>query len=164
MSLMALTVSRLRLSCIACLAQSPESVDIRLHSSAKGTDQVGIVRMPFHPASDKRAEGAHVQAARTRIIEGVSGNCAAYPLTLTLLCHHSVQKDDRVGCELVLGDADERSVDPRLIAACHCVVGDYHGHSCPLCQSRRMPIEEGCRPVDVALCRDDDQFHAEVAA
>lgn len=100
-----------------------------------GADQVGVLRMPFHPASDERAECTYVQATGSCVIERIPRNCRAYSVALILLSHHGVQEDDCVGCQLVLTDAGERAVDPRLISAPHWIVDDSHAHGRPLCQN-----------------------------
>jgi hypothetical protein len=90
--------------------------------------------MPLHPATDEWAQRAYEQATRSRVIKGISRYCAAHALTLVFLRHDSVQEDDRVRGEVVFTDAGESAIDPRLVPACHGVVGDCHAHARQLCQ------------------------------
>jgi len=106
-------------------------------------DEVGILQMPFDPAPDVRAKGAYVQAAGSGVVEGIPRDRAAYSLTLIFLSNDGVEEHDGVGCQLVLRDTRERSVDPRLIAAFHRVVVDYHGHGRPLCQKQSESRQGG---------------------
>jgi hypothetical protein len=84
--------------------------------------------MPIQPAPDIRAERTYLQTAGSRIVEGEPRDRTADSLTFIVLAHHGVKEDDGVGSELVLGDAHEHSVDPRLVTALHRVVEDCHAH------------------------------------
>ena len=52
----------------------------RLLSS--GTNEVVVLRMPFQPAADERAERTNIKAPRPRVIERISCDLRAHPLTL----------------------------------------------------------------------------------
>jgi hypothetical protein len=91
--------------------------------------------MPLHPATDEWAQCAYLQAARSRIIEDISRDCAADTLTFIFPRHHSVQEDDGVRCEVVLTDAGESVIDPRFVPARHGIISDCHAHGRPLCQT-----------------------------
>jgi hypothetical protein len=99
-------------------------------------DEVGILPMPSDPTPDVRAERAYAQTAGPGVVEGILRDRAGYSLTLIFLSHDSVEEHDGVGRELVLREASKGSVKPRLIAAFHGIVVDYHAHGRPLCQKR----------------------------
>ena len=63
----------------------------------RGHDEVGILRMPFDPAPDVRAERPYAQTAGPGVVEGVPCDGAGYPLTLMFLSHDSVEEHDGVG-------------------------------------------------------------------
>jgi hypothetical protein len=90
--------------------------------------------MAFHPASNEGTQRAYLQASSPRVVEGISGDCAAHPPALILLGHHGVQEDDGVIGKFVLGDASQRAVDPSFISAYQGIVLDSHAHGCQLCQ------------------------------
>ena len=85
--------------------------------------------MPIQPASDIRAERAYPQSAGSSIVEGEPCNCTAHALTFIFLAHHGVQEGDGVGCQLILGEANQFPVDPRLVTALHRVIDDCHAHT-----------------------------------
>ena len=84
--------------------------------------------MPFQPAADERAERTNIEASRPRVIERISCDLRAHPLTLIPLGYLGVKKNDRVGCELVLRYTGERAVNPGLEARVCRIVDDRHTH------------------------------------
>ena len=98
-------------------------------------DEVVVLGMACHPASDKRAQRAYVEAPVSCVIKRIPRECGADTLTLISLRNDRMEEDDRVGRELVLADTGERVIDARLVVGVHWVVGDCHGHGCSLCQT-----------------------------
>ncbi len=84
--------------------------------------------MPFQPAADERAERTNVEASRPRVVERISCDLRAHPLTLIPLGYLGVKKNDRVGRELVLRYTGERAVNPGLEAGVCRIVDDRHTH------------------------------------
>ena len=97
-------------------------------------DQVVVLGMACHPAPDKRAQRAYVEAAGSCVIKRIPRECGAHTVTLIFLCDDGMEEDDGVDRELVLADTGERAIDARLVTGVHWVVGDYHTHGCSLCQ------------------------------
>jgi hypothetical protein len=122
----------------------------------RGHDEVGILRMPFDPAPDVRAERPYAQTAGPGVVEGVPCDGAGYPLTLIFLSHDSVEEHDGVGRELILRDASQPSVNPCLVAAFHGVVVDYHAHSRHCARSDQSAAKRG---EEYHVCNRLRDFH-----
>ncbi len=93
------------------------SCPISRRSLSSCTNKVVVLRMPFQPAEDERAERTNIEAPRPRVIERISCDLRAHPLTLIFLGHLGVKKNDGVGCELVFRYTSERAVNPGPLTA-----------------------------------------------
>jgi len=101
---------------------------ISRRSLITGTNEVVVLRMPFQPAADERAERTNVEASRSRVVERISCDLRAHSLTFVPLGYLSVKKNDGVGCELVFRYTGERAVNPGLEAGVCWIVDNRHTH------------------------------------
>jgi hypothetical protein len=131
-------------------------------SLSSGTNEVVVLGMPFQPASDERAERTNVEASRPRVVERISCDLRAHPLTLVPLGYLGVKKNDGVGCELVLRYTGERAVNPGLEARVCRIVDDRHTHGAH-CAREARGRRRGMK-VWVSWLVDSDRAWREPAA
>src|SRR5690606_9553715 len=104
------------------------SVLVRWRGAGGGAgDEVGVLGVAVDVAGDERAAGDDLEAGVAGGVEGGAGESAAEAAALELGLDLGVAEDDGAALEDVVGEADDRAVEPHLEAGRRHVVGDLDG-------------------------------------